>query len=165
MSWSESSKQTTRRALLLGGASLLAACGFEPVYGPGGTAQTLSGRIEVLPPADEEGRALSRRLEDRLGLPEAPDLTLAADIFISEEELGVLPDGSISRYNVVGRVDWSLTRDGETVLSGSEQSFTAYSATSTTVATIIAQRNARERLMILLADRITADIYARADAL
>jgi LPS-assembly lipoprotein len=128
-------------------------------------AQNLSGRIDVLPPVDEEGRALTRRLKERLGLPEAPDMILDADIFLAEEEIGVLPDGSISRYNVIGKVDWTLTRDGETVLSGSEQSFTAYSATSTTVATIIAQRDARERLMILLADRITADILARADAI
>ena len=165
MSWSETSNRTTRRALLLGGASLLAACGFEPVYGPNGAAKDLSGRIEVLPPIDEEGRALTRRLEERLGVPEAPDLLLDADIFITEEQLGVLPDGSISRYNVIGRIDWSLNDGAETVLTGSEQSFTAYSATSTTVATIIAQRNARERLMSLLADRITADIFARADAL
>lgn len=164
--WSfKPSNQITRRTFLLGGATLLAACGFTPVYAPEGTASDLSGRIEVLPPSDEEGRALSRRLEDRLGLPQAPDLILGAAIFIDEEELGVLPDGSISRYNVIGKVDWTLTRDDETVLSGSEQSFTAYSATSTTVATIVAQRNARERLMILIADRITANIYARADAI
>ncbi|MBT8459517.1 MAG: hypothetical protein KJN60_07615 [Boseongicola sp.] len=155
----------SRRTFLLSCAAGLTACGFTPVYGPGGQGEGLSGRIEVLPPTDEEGRALSRRLEERLGLPEAPDLLLDADIFITEEQLGVLPDGSISRYNVVGRVDWSLSNNAETVLSGSEQSFTAYSATSTTVATIIAQRNARERLMILLADRISANIYARADVL
>lgn len=155
----------SRRTFLLIATAGLAACGFEPVYGPGGAGENLTGRIEVLPPADEEGRALSRRLEERLGLPEAPDLILGADIFLTEEEIGVLPDGSISRYNVIAKVDWTLTRDGETVLSGSEQSFTAYSATSTTVATIIARRDARQRLMILLADRITADILARADAI
>jgi LPS-assembly lipoprotein len=155
----------SRRIFLLTATAGLAACGFRPVYGPGGAGETLAGRIDVLPPVDEEGRALTRRLEERLGLPEAPDLILDADIFLTEEEIGVLPDGSISRYNVIAKVDWTLSRDGETALSGSEQSFTAYSATSTTVATIIAQRNARERLMILLADRITADIYARADAL
>lgn len=158
-------KDITRRTLLVGGPALLAACGYTPVYAPGGRADGLFGRIEVVPPRDEEGRALARRLEERLGFPEAPDLLLDADIYISEEELGVLPDGSISRYNVVGRVDWTLSNGSSTVLSGSEQSFTAYSATSTTVATIIAQRDARERLMGLLADRITADILARADAL
>ena len=165
MSWSKTSKRVTRRTVLTGSAAFLAACGFKPVYGPGGRAEKLTGRIEVLPPSDEEGRALSQRLEERLGLPQSPDLTLGADIFISEEQLGVLPDGSISRYNVIGRVDWTLLRGTETVLSGSEQSFTAYSANSTAVATIVAQRDARRRLMILIADRITADILARADAI
>jgi LPS-assembly lipoprotein len=165
MLWYKPTRSLSRRAVLLGGATLLAACGFEPVYGPGGRAESLSGRIDVLPPADEEGRALSRRLEKRLGFAEAPDLILGADIAIKEEELGILPDGSISRYHVIGRVDWTLTRNEETVLKGREQSFTAYSATSTTVATITAQRSARERLMTLLADRIVADILANADAL
>ena len=154
-----------KRALLLASIAALASCGFQPVYGPGGSAEDLIGRIDVLPPSDEEGRALTRRLEDRLGQTQSPDLVLDADIYITEEELGVLPDGSISRFNVLGRVDWTLNRDDAEVISGSEQSFTAYSATSTTVATIIAQRDARERLMILLADRIVANIYARADEL
>lgn len=154
-----------KRLLILAGLAALTGCGFQPVYGPGGTSEDLIGRIDILPPSDEEGRALSRRLEDRLGQTQSPDLVLGAEIFITEEELGVLPDGSISRYNVVGRVDWTIGRDDVQVMSGSEQSFTAYSATSTTVATIIAQRDARERLMILLADRIVANIYARADEL
>ncbi len=165
MSLFKTPKAVTRRAVLMGGATLLAACGFTPIYAPEGRADGLFGRIDVLPPSDEEGRALTRRLEERLGLPEAPDLILDANIAITEEGLGVLPNGSTSRYNVVGKVDWSLSDGTETRLSGSEQSFTAYSATSTTVATIIAQRDARERLMILLADRITADILARSDAL
>ena len=118
-------------------------------------------------PADEEGFALVEQLEKRLGQPAAADLALTAGIYISEQALGFLPDGSISRYNVSGRVDWRLTRitDGSLVLSGSERSFTSYSATSTTVATIFAQRDARRRLMVILADRIVQDLLMRADAL
>ena len=78
-----------------------------------------------------------------------------------------LPDGTISRYNVSGRVDWRLTRliDGTELLTGSERGFTGYSATSTTVATISARRDARRRLMVILADRVLQDIVLRADAL
>ena len=153
-----------RRTIILSLAAL-AGCGFEPVYAPGNRAHGLRGRIDVAEPADEEGFALVRRLEDRLGQSAGGDLLLNAEIRIDEETVGFLPDGEISRYNVLGRVSWSLSDGSGTRLSGSEQSFTSYSATSTTVATIVAQRNARERLMIVLADRIVADILAGAEGL
>ncbi len=153
-----------RRTFLLSLAAL-AGCGFEPVYAPDEAGDGLRGRIDILPPADEEGFALVNRLEERLGAPEAADLLLTADIRIDEEAVGFLPDGSISRYNVLGQVPWSLKRGDTEVLSGVERSFTSYSATSTTVATIVAQRDARERLMIIMADRITATILAEAATL
>jgi LPS-assembly lipoprotein len=40
------------------------------------------------------------------------------------------------------------------VISGSVDNFTSYSATGTTVATLAAERDAQERLMIQLADQI-----------
>lgn len=155
-----------RRAILLS-LTALAGCGFEPVYAPGGQADGLRGRIAIAAPSDEEGYALVERLEERFGLPQGADLSLTADIFIGEEAVGFLPDGSISRYNVSGRVDWRLNRltDGTQVLSGSERSFTSYAATSTTVATISARRDARRRLMVIIADRILQDIVLRADQL
>ena len=153
-----------RRVFLLGLAAL-AGCGFEPVYAPGNRGDGLRGRIDIAEPADEEGFALVRRLEDRLGQSAGGDLILNAEIRLDEEAVGFLTDGSISRYNVLGQVSWSLNDGTGPQLSGSEQSFTSYSATSTTVATIVAQRNARERLMIVLADRIVADILAGAEGL
>ena len=148
-----------RRTFLLS-LTALAACGFEPVYAPGGVADGLRGRIDFASPVDEEGFALVRRLEERLGTPQGADLSLTADIRITEDQVGFLPDGTISRYNVLGDVTWTLSRltSGERVASGREQSFTSYGATSTTVATLVAQRDARRRLMVILADRIVADL-------
>lgn len=153
-----------RRTLLLS-LTALAGCGFTPIYGTGpeGQGSDLRGRIDVAAPKDEEGFALVKRLEDRLGLPEAADMTLTAQIRLREESLGFLPDGEISRFNVIGQVDWQLqdVSGGNRVASGSERSFTSYSATSTTVATTFAQRDARRRLMVILADRIVTDLLAR----
>lgn len=150
------------RLVALFGLLFVAGCGFTPVHAPGGTASDLRGRIDFASPADEEGFALVKRLEDRLGLPQAADLALTADIRIEENALGFLPDGEISRYNVTGQVDWRLTRlsDASEVSSGQETSFTGYSTTSTTVATRFAQRDARRRLMVILADRIVADLIS-----
>jgi LPS-assembly lipoprotein len=158
------SKCFDRRVLLIGLAALT-GCGFAPVYAPGNRAHGLRGRIDIAEPADEEGFALVRRLEDRLGQSAGGDLTLNAEIRLDEDAVGFLPDGSISRYNVLGQVSWSLSDGAGPQLAGSEQSFTSYSATSTTVATIVAQRNAHDRLMIVLADRIVADILAGAEGL
>lgn len=154
-----------RRVFLLGFAAL-AGCGFAPVYGPDGAATSMRGRIDVASPRDEEGYALVKRLQDRLGRADAADLDLTADIRISEDSVGFLPDGEISRYNVIGEAAWRLTRKGDDTLvaSGRERSFTSYSATSTTVATTFAQRDARERLMVILADRIVTDLIARGIA-
>ena len=107
------------------------------------------------------------RLESRLGFPSNPDYQMYADIRISEQGVGLLTDGTISRYSVRGSVDWRLLRmtDNALALSGREQNFTTYSATSTTVATTVAQRDARRRLMVTIADAITTDIIARGDAL
>ncbi|MGI9393376.1 MAG: LPS assembly lipoprotein LptE [Boseongicola sp.] len=153
------------RRWFLASFAALAGCGFEPVYAPEGRAHGLRGRIDVAEPADEEGFALVQRLEDRLGSTAGGDLMLNAEIRVEEKAVGLLPDGSISRYNVLGQVNWSLNDGSGPQISGNERSFTSYSATSTTVATIVAQRDARERLMIILADRIVADILAEADAL
>lgn len=140
----------------------LAGCEFTPVYGPGGSAEGLRGRISMATPEDEEGAALVRRLEDRLGRSTSGDLLLTADISLDESAVGFLPDGELSRFSVDGLVDWELRDNtGRAVASGQERSFTSYSATSTTVATTFAQRDARRRLMIILADRIVADLISR----
>ena len=154
-----------RRVFLLSFAAL-AGCGFTPVYGPGGEASSMRGRIDVASPRDEEGYALVKRLQDRLGRPDGADLKLTADIRLSEDAVGFLSDGEISRYNVIGEAAWRLIRkdDEALVASGRERSFTSYSATSTTVATTFAQRDARERLMVILADRIVTDLIARGIA-
>lgn len=153
------------RRTLLGVMFLLSlsACGFAPVFGPEGQDSDLRGRIDVAVPGDEEGFDFVKRLEDRLGLPQAADLSLTADIRIGQESVGFLPDGEISRFNVIGEVDWRVARvgDGSVVVSGSERSFTSYSATSTTVATEFAERDARRRLMVILADRVVTDLLAR----
>lgn len=153
-----------RRAFLTLSALALAGCGFTPALGPGGSAESLLGQVEIDDPSDVEGFALVRALEVRLGRPEAPRYRLGADIRISEEGVGVLPDQTTTRFNVQGRVDYRLTEiaTGETVASGQVTNFTSYAATSTTVATTSARRDARDRLMAMLADQIVNDILMSA---
>lgn len=152
-----------RRSFLLAAAAL-AGCGFTPVYGPKGSANALSGRIAFDPPNDPAGFALVRHLERRLGIAAAPAYRLSADIAMGEEELGVTADQTITRYNVLGRVDFVLRREGSDapVTSGTVESFSSYSATGTPFATQTAQNDAKDRLMAILADQIVARLLATA---
>ena len=73
-------------------------------------------------------------------------------------------DGDIERYNLVGTADYVLLdkASGAIVASGQVQNFTGYSATGTTVATLAAQRDAADRLMIILADKIVSELLVKA---
>src|SRR5690606_34366527 len=119
----------SRRSLL---ALLMAlpACGFTPVYGPGGAAAGLRGSIKVDEPNDGEGYYLCRRLEERLGMATAPAYRLSASLAILQNELGITADQDITRYRLRGELTWSL-RDissDEIVTDGLVRNFTGYSA-------------------------------------
>ncbi|KPU83396.1 hypothetical protein JI58_08930 [Marinosulfonomonas sp. PRT-SC04] len=150
-----------RRTLIL---SLLAlgACGFQPAYGPNGPAANLQGSIEVAAPDTRNGFNFVRHLEDRLGQPHAPKYALSYTLQLSEDSLGITQTQSISRYNVLGAVDYALREidTGLVVHSGKASTFTSYSATGTTVSTSTAKRAAYARLMIILADQITTRLLA-----
>lgn len=150
------------RRLFLVSLAALAGCGLRPVYGPGGSAEGLQGEIAIDPPRDAEGFVFVRQLEDRLGMADNPRFRLSARLLISEEELGITPGQEITRYNVLGRVEYTL-RDIDTdavVASGTSTGFNSYSATGTPFATRSAQTDARERLMISLADQMVARLLA-----
>ena len=149
-------------ALMLAG---LSACGFTPVYGVGGGGSTLHNRVLVDEPDTRLGYFLTRRIEDRLGRAGDPVYGLSVKITTEQKALAIDADGDIARYNLLGSVAFTL-RDkttGAIVSSGQVSSFTGYTATGTTVATLAAERDARERLMVILADQIVARLLATAD--
>ena len=144
------------RRAILGLPLALAACGFTPVYGPGGTGSRLQNNVEIVDPDTRDTFLLTRRLEERLGRTSTPVYKLTLTVDTEEEDLAIDREGNISRFNLLGRADYALIEQatGRTVTSGSVDNFTSYSATGTTVATLAAQRDAQERLMIQLADQI-----------
>jgi LPS-assembly lipoprotein len=149
-----------RRALLL--LPLLAACGFAPAYGPDGAAGTLQGTVRVATPDDKNAFDLVERLEERLGRPQTVRYDLAYTITTKPVGVGLTPDAVITRYNLTGAVDWTLTdrTSGARVAGGREESFTSYSATGSTVAGLAAEEDAATRLMRILGDRIVTRLLA-----
>ena len=152
MSWS------SRRAVLAG--LMLAGCGFQPVYGPGGSAEGFHGQVAIDPPRDAAGFEFVRHLETRLGLTDAPVYRLSADLTVDEKELGITPDQVISRFQLVGRARYTLTHveTRDIVAQGIVDNFTSFSATGTPFATRSSRRDARDRLMVVLADQIVAEL-------
>jgi LPS-assembly lipoprotein len=150
-----------RRTLLFAPLAL-AACGFSPALAPNGPATALMGTVYVQDPSDKNGFDLVERLEERLGRPESPRYDLAYTITTEAVGVGFTTDNQITRYNLKGVVDYSLTdrASGARVTGGRVQSFTAYSATGSTVATLTAEEDAGLRLMRILADQITAQLIA-----
>ncbi len=151
-----------RRLVLVSGLSFLAACGFTPVYGPGGAGEGLQGSILVAEPDTRNAFVFVARLEDRLGQPQNAPYLLAYDIDTRSEGVGITPAQETTRYNLFGTVTYTITdRATETVVfQGREKNFTGYSATSLIVGTQSVTRDANERLMTALADQIVTRLIA-----
>lgn len=145
----------SRRALLCLPLAL-AACGFSPVYGTGGTGGQLQNAVEVVEPDTRDAFLLTRRVEEKLGRANAPVYRLNVDIDTDQEDIAVDRQGDITRFNLIGMSDYSLVElsTGRVVTSGSVNNFTSYSATGTTVSELAAARDAQLRLMTLMADMI-----------
>lgn len=164
-----SPEPTRRAALALLGSGLatgLASCGFAPVYGtPGGGA--LDGAVRVAEPDTEFGFAFVRRFEERLGRASAPRYDLAYAIAMTDTALAIDGSNRITRYNVEGRLDWTLVPvgGGDPVLRARETAFTAFSASGSTISSFESERDARRRLAIVLADKVVTRVLAEASAL
>lgn len=156
------SSSDRRRFLTLLAVAPLAGCGFTPVYGPGGTGRALRGQVQVAAPDTRLGFQLVARLEERLGLPQAAIYSLDHRIQTSESGLAITGTNDITRINIDGTVTFTLTEiaTGRERLAGSVSTFTAYSTTSTPVATSAARRDAEDRLMTALADQVMSRLLA-----
>ena len=148
------------RLAILPVLGLIPGCGFTPAYGTDGAIRSLRGRIAYRAPNTPEGFRLRSRLEDRLGRVELGNYLLTVKLEIQEEAIVISSAQDINRFNLPGKADWILTASGDDtpLASGIAQSFTAYSAFGTIIATREAQEDARNRLALALADLIVTDI-------
>lgn len=155
------------RRLFLISSAALAGCGFAPAFGPGGAATRLQGTVLVDEPKDRPGYLLTRRFEERLGRASPGRYGLSYAVTLGDAPIAISATNAVTRYNKLGSVIWAL-RDLQTdkvLISGKADSFTSYSASGTTVATQAAERDAEERLMAILTDRIVTRLIAEAGAL
>ena len=153
MSWS-------RRGVLLA-ALALAACGFAPVYGPGGTGTRLQDKVRTADPRTPDDFAFAARIAERLG-PDGTRYELDWRLRIAVVPQAITPDEITTRYSLNGTASYVLTEiaSGRTVARGQVSSFTSYSTTGTTIATLAAEQDAHTRLARLLADQVVTRLLA-----
>ena len=144
---------------------LLGACGFSPIYSDGSAASALQGRVEITAGKGREYFEMRERLIERFGFANDPRYTLTFSYIVDSEGLAVSRTAEITRYNLDGISDFKVTdSNGVVVFSGSVKSTTAYSATSETYPTRVAEQDARSRLALALADQIVTRVSATASS-
>ncbi|MDF1855714.1 LPS assembly lipoprotein LptE [Pseudooceanicola sp.] len=153
-----------RKFLMFGAAAALAACGFEPVYAPGGGGSRLIGRVRPADPQTTEDYIFVREVETRLGRAPEGGLVLAYATKVAEERMAISTSNITTRFNVIGTITYQLKDAASSVVlnKGKVDSFTSYSTTGSTVATQAARRDARERLMVILANLVIVRLEAVA---
>ena len=161
------SSNLSRRFVLIGAAASLTACGFTPAYGPNSAANRVLSQIAVDDIKTSDGFHLVRQLEHRLGRSAAPKFGLSVALTTREEGVAVTSDNQTTRVEIFGDATFALRQlsDNAVVLSGKTRSFTGYSTTGVTTSELASERDARERLMVILADQIATQLIARAGEL
>jgi len=154
---------STVRHAILGLCILgLSACGYTPVYAPGGAGDGLAGSILVQEPGRENEYTFATRLEERFGRSQGARYRLDYSITTDTEGVGRTPEQQITRFNVTGTARYQVidTASGTAVHSGEVESFTGYSATIPLAGARAATRDANERLMVILADQVAVRVLA-----
>lgn len=132
---------------------------------PAAPGRALYGKVSVDAPDGENTYFLVRRLEERLGRGSDAAYRLSMQLDISSQGQAITASDETLYYSVTGAITYRLaTNDGSTTVArGRIQNFTGYSATGDTAETLSAQRDARERLMVILADQLVRELNATAD--
>ena len=147
---------SSRRGFL-SAALVLAGCGLTPVMDP--SSQRLYNQILIQAPVNRAEYELVRNLEAQLGAAKSARFALHYELKVTEDNIVVSAAQEISRYSLVGELEYSLLdADGAFLTRQTAKSFTGYSATGTTVATQRAQRDVYDRLMAILARQVASEL-------
>lgn len=151
--------------------TVVAACGFEPVYAPnGGALSTALREVSIEQPPGRVGQAIRLAILDGIGDRERgiqPRYFLRTQMKVSTERVAIQADESAARINVIVDVNWQLQDSGgqTTFEQGQVRRTVAYNVVADTYATLVGQRDAerlagqqvgeaiRTRLLLALRDK------------
>lgn len=163
------SKRTFLRTALLGctlaTASVVAGCGFQPMYARsnnGDALKTAMAAVEVTIIEDRQGQMLRNALERRLeqGAGNTVKKRYLLTVVLSEQvtESAFRKDATNTRESVTLTASTKLDSGGKTVWGRKHSAVTAYNITADHYTVEMSLRNARERTIEQLADQITESI-------
>lgn len=150
-----------RRAAFAGAAlSLLSGCGFRPLYG----RSSVSGRPDVLEALarvrvrtipDRQGQRLRQILREKLASNgETSAVELEVSLAQQIQELGVRPDSTTSRANLIFIAGLALIENGARVYGDSVQAIVSYNILDDQYGTVSSQSDAEDRALRQIADEI-----------
>jgi LPS-assembly lipoprotein len=148
---------------LLCGVLMLAACGFRPVYdGNGGTVRAVHS-VTIAPIPDRDGQVLRNALIDRLnprGQPDSPRYRLDVHFSESLNRLAVARDDSLVRGQIAINATFSLVAlaDGSVALTGRSRALNSYNVVDRQLASVVTERDARERALAEVAEDIATKL-------
>ncbi|MDO5705713.1 MAG: LPS assembly lipoprotein LptE [Paracoccus sp. (in: a-proteobacteria)] len=152
------------RRTLLAALLALAGCGLTPVHGPDSPANALFGQVRPSEARTFDDFAFNRRIGERLG-PPGGNYDLTYTLRFGAVAQGITPDEVTTRYSLNGTAAFTLTDGAGTVVTqGQVSNFTSFSTTGTTVASLMADMDARERLARMLADQVVTRLLAATAA-
>jgi len=145
----------------------LAACGFQPLYGLGGSSNVITGlsSIQVAPANDRIGQLLTnelKRLLNPLNNPSRPSYRLLIKVTESTRSLAVKKTALATRTNLNARVTYRLKSigSGQVITSGRNRIDVSYNIYSAEYATVAAEKDARNRALKELAQDIRLQLGA-----
>lgn len=151
--------------MALGLAAFVGGCGFTPVYQSGTAASNLNGKIAIDLVRGRNGFELRERLEERLGFAEATaPYLLSFTLNTTTTGLAVTQDEGTTRFNLTGIADFTIKNatSGAVVYADQVKNVTAYSATTETYPSRVAELDANVRLARALAEQIANRIAITA---
>lgn len=146
---------------------LLAACGFQPLYGgpaPTGVRAGLAA-VEVALIEDRVGQQLRNELIRRFhpdGRARNPSYRLRIDLSIAKRDLALRKTEIATRASLRLTAKYALlnSRDGSRLIQGTSRITTSYDILRSDFATLAAEADARRRGVRELADEITNRLAA-----
>ena len=167
MTWNSNSAVSRRRALVdvslaTAAGLLLASCGFRPLYGSSGVAASPEvlaalAQIRIRPIADRSGQRLRQILNEKIysnGPTESSAFDLGVVLKKQIVELGVRPDSTTSRANLIMTASFTLFDAGARAYADVAQGVVSYNILDDQFATVTSQSDAEDRALRELGEEI-----------
>ena len=162
MRWASHFLVSRRRALRDAGVAtaaglLLASCGFRPLYGSSGVAaspEVLSALAQI---RIRRGQRLRQILNEKIySNGPAKGGVFDLDIVLSKQivELGVRPDSTTSRANLIMTASFILNESGARARVDIAQGIVSYNILDDQFATVTSQSDAEDRALGILGEEI-----------